>query len=74
MVPSAVVAMESGIDWSNHQAAEEASPCVDNIGGKDPPLAVEQTAVSCTGAVAGTRPFRFARNLSRGFTILDLVI
>lgn len=70
MVPSAaVVAMESegyGIDWSNHQAAEEeatvASPYVDNIGGKDPPLAVVQTAVSCTGAVAGTRPFRFARD------------
>lgn len=50
MVPSAVVAMESGIDWSNYQAAEDeeatvASPCVDNIGGKDPPLAVVQTAV-----------------------------
>ena len=70
MVPSAaVVAMESegyGIDWSNHESAEEevtvASPYADNIGGKDPPLAVVQTAVSCTGAVAGTRPFRFARD------------
>lgn len=32
------------------------SPDADSIGGKDPPEAVVQTAVSCTEAVAGTRP------------------
>lgn len=32
------------------------SPDADSIGGKDPSEAVVQTAVSCTEAVAGTRP------------------
>lgn len=60
------VAMESeGYDiglstMQDHRAAQEEAPAVspdaDSTGGKDPTESVVQTAVSCTEAVAGTRP------------------
>ena len=51
---AAVVAIESAMDRSKHQAAV-ASPCIDKIRGKESSVAVDQKAVSCTGAVAGAQ-------------------
>ncbi|KAF3487394.1 hypothetical protein F2Q69_00056295 [Brassica cretica] len=51
---AAVVAIESAMDRSKHQAAV-ASPCIDKIRGKESLVAVDQKAVSCTGAVAGAQ-------------------
>ncbi|KAL0762095.1 hypothetical protein Bca101_078245 [Brassica carinata] len=42
------------MDRSKHQAAV-ASPCIDKIRGKESSVAVDQKAVSCTGAVAGAQ-------------------
>uniref|UniRef100_A0A0D3DCU2 Large ribosomal subunit protein uL15/eL18 domain-containing protein n=1 Tax=Brassica oleracea var. oleracea TaxID=109376 RepID=A0A0D3DCU2_BRAOL len=60
---AAVVAIESAMDRSKHQAAV-ASPCIDKIRGKESSVAVDQKAVSCTGAVAGAQigiPIRESR-------------